>query len=165
MKNSEAETEARPGTVELLSRLFPQTQTQLTSLRVFELLFSSASQSSPLPLGRRKLKSLSSSLSPRGLFISSPHHFSPHGNMSGVIGEVRQRYSNQPELLHYSALLWSHADRRAAGWKTSTLFNGASVKMMECSAVQPAVKSESFRETIQPQPLSSWPTFFKFLII
>lgn len=26
--------------------------------------------------------------------------------------------------------------------------------------MQPAVKSESFRETIQPQPLPSWPTFF-----
>lgn len=97
MKNSEAETETCPGTVQLVfSWLFPQTQTPLTSLRVFSV----APPPPPPPnrLLRRwaggKVKSLRSSASPRGLFISSAQHFSPLGNMSGVIGEARQRYSN-----------------------------------------------------------------------
>lgn len=93
---------------------------------------------------------------PGGLFISSPRHFSPHGE------HVRCDWRSETEIFQLAGaaalqlcLLWSHVDRRAAGWKTTTLFNGASVKMMESSAAQPQVKLESFRETIQPQSLSN----------
>lgn len=65
------------GTVELLSRSFPQTQTNFSkSFWVFSWE------------GKEFLSP------PGGLFISPPHPSSPHRNMSGVIGEVRHRYSN-----------------------------------------------------------------------
>lgn len=84
---------------------FPQTQTQLTSFKSFSValfFFSppSASQSSPLPPGRREggrggkeFERLS--VPPGGPpHLITPPLLAPHGNMSGVIGEVRQRYSN-----------------------------------------------------------------------
>lgn len=51
----------------------------------------------------------------------------------------------------------------AAGWKT-TLFNGASVKLMECEAGS-EVGSLLGGNRSASQSLSNWPTFKKNLII